>query len=159
MHQKQSTCYFVIQNKHLHDIDLMMDSTLIERFGLQQPTKTFKFLGLNIYDKLSWADHIQSVRKKVNSGCLGLSSAKHFLIIKVRCNIYHSLILLHINYIILAVRCAKPKDLPILQTIQKKSVIHVSLAKAIAHTGPLLIELDLLDFYDTVLLKLSFFCT
>ena len=93
----------------------------------------------------------------MNSGCFGLSSAKHFLPLNARCNIYHSLILSHVNYGILAVSCAKLKDLNILQTIQKKAVRHVALAKSIAHTGPLLTQLDFLDFHDTVCLNRAIF--
>ena len=40
------TKYMLFKNKnmHVHDIDLVMDDTVIERVGSQQPTKTFKFL-------------------------------------------------------------------------------------------------------------------
>ena len=58
----------------------------------------FTFIGLNLDDTLDWAEHIKSVRKKASSGCYGLSTAKHFVPLNARLNIYHSLIMSHLLY-------------------------------------------------------------
>ena len=75
---------FANKNKHVHDIPLSLCKQEIERIGTNEPTKTFKFLGLNVDDKLAWTGHIKLVRNKANSGCFGLSSSRHFIPLKAR---------------------------------------------------------------------------
>ena len=66
---------FANKNSHCHEIDLMMGGGVkIERIGHDCPTTSFKFLGLMVDDKLNWNDQIIKLRKKLSSGCFGLSN-------------------------------------------------------------------------------------
>ena len=121
-----------------------------ERIGKNERTKTFKFLGLNLDDSLDWEAHIKTVRKKASSGCYGLSTSRHFIPLKARLNIYHSLILSHLLYGHFAFGCAVPKLLAPLETLQKRAVRHVALGNYNAHTVPLFKKFKLLTLLDSI---------
>ena len=148
---------FANKGTHTHDMTLSVSEQQIEQIGTNRQTKTFKFLGLNVDDTLTWTEHIKKTRKKANSGCFGLSAVKNFIPQKARLNIYHSLIMSHLTYASLAVGCASNKDWSLLESAQKKAIRHVSLAKYNAHTEPIFKSLQLLTLKDTLNLSRALF--
>ena len=112
---------FSTRRQHCHNIELLINNCSIERIGSDCETKTFKFLGLNIDDSLSWKEHIQITKRKLYYGCFGLSATKNYLPLKARKLVYNSLIMSHLNYGNLAVGCANSPDINYLYNVQKKS--------------------------------------
>ena len=148
---------FANKNKHTHSLPLSLCKQEIERIGSSEPTKTFKFLGLNVDDKLTWTDHIRLTRNKANSGCFGLSSSRYFIPMKARLSLYHSLIMSHLTYAMLAVGCASNRDWSLLESVQKKAIRHICLAKYNSHTAPLFRSLGLLTLADSLNLSRALF--
>ena len=145
---KTKQILFANPKVHLHEIPLIIGGQPIEQIGANHKTKTFKFLGLLVDDKLSWTDHIQYIRRKTNSGCFGLGSNKNFVPLKARISIFHSLIMSHLTYGDIAVSCSAVKHIKILESIQKKAIRHVMLAKFNAHTSVFFKSLNMLKLTD-----------
>ena len=148
---------FSSKNQHCHEIDLEINNSVIERIGSDCETKTFKFLGINVDDSLSWSEHINKTKRKLYSGCFGLSNSKHFVPFKARKCIYNSLIVSHLNYGNLATACAKVSDVNYLVNVQKRAIRHVYLAKRNAHTAPLFYDSKYLNFFDSVAMSRALF--
>ena len=145
---KTKQILFANSKVHLHKIPLTIGGQQIERIGANFKTKTFKFLGLLVDDKLSWTDHIQYIRRKTNSGCFGLGSNKNFVPLKTRISIYRSLIMSHLTYGDIAISCSAAKNIKILESMQKKAICHVVLAKFNAHTANIFKGLNMLTLTD-----------
>ena len=141
---------FSPKNRHVHNPILTIDGCNIEQIGSNLPTKTFKFLGLNIDDNLNWKEHVNYVKRKLYSGCFGLSSCKHFLPFKAKSLIFNSLVMSHLTYGIMAVGCASPGVLVSLVRMQKKAIRHVHNAGYNAHTAPLFLASRVLNYSDCV---------
>ena len=109
---------YIPENKHFHDLSLNIGDVVIERIGSDCPTKTYKFLGVNVDDSLDWTIHISYIRKKLNSGSFGLSSCKNFLPYHARRNIFNSLIMSHLNYCSIIYGCSRIGNLNYLNNLQ-----------------------------------------
>ncbi len=74
----------------------MIDETIIQRFA------EFNFLGLTLDENLSWKSHIHKLSNRISKSMGILNQLKHFVPIKTKIQIYHSLVLLHLNFRILS---------------------------------------------------------
>ena len=153
------TKYIRFSNKksHVHDLPIKIGDETIERIGTDCKTKSFKFLGMDVDDKLNWSLHVNKLRKKLNSGCFGLSNGKNFLSTKARCLVYNSLVMSHLSYCCMIYGCTMTKHLNYLGTVQKRAIRHVVLAKYKAHTEPIFLGLKYLNLVDTIIMAQSIF--
>ncbi len=73
----------------------MIDNTKIER------VYKLNFLGLTLNENLNWKNHINKISNKISKTIGILNKLKHFLPLKTEILYYNSLILSHLNFVIL----------------------------------------------------------
>ena len=74
-----------------------------------------------------------------------------------RMNVYNSLIMSHLLYGNIIFSCTSQKNIRYIETMQKKALRHVCKAKYNAHTAPLFIKLNQLNFDDSVTMSRALF--
>ena len=155
------TRYLIFRSKkmsitHLSN-SLRIGNENIERVGEGCKEETFKFVGLNLDEHLSWQQHVNYVCKKVSSANFALNSVKNILPLRIRKLAYNSLVRSHIEYGILAYGSCRGKYIQQLCTLLKKSVRIVGKRSYISHTDPIYGTLNLLKFHDLYRLNVSLF--
>ncbi len=94
--QKSIFLIFHTSKKKINDLELMIDKTKIER------VYKLNFLGLTLNENLNWKNLINKISNKISRTIGILNKLKHFLPLKTKILLYNSLILLHLNFGILA---------------------------------------------------------
>ena len=142
--QKTKLMLFHRKQKHVNDVNIKIDNTMIEH------VQTFNFLGIMLNETLSWKSHIDMVSNKISKVIGILYRLKHVFPEYVLFTLYNSLIVSYINYGLLlwGVDCHK------LQSLQKKAIRFMTNSSYIAHTAPLLVKHGLLHVHDIFKLKL-----
>ena len=142
--QKTKLMLFHRKQKHVNDVNIKIDNTMIEH------VQTFNFLGIMLNETLSWKSHIDMVSNKISKVIGILYRLKHVFPEYVLFTLYNSLIVSYINYgpLLWGVDCHK------LQSLQKKAIRFMTNSSYIAHTAPLLIRHGLLHVHDMFKLKL-----
>ena len=123
---------------------------MMEQVGHLMKTKSFKFLGHYVNDKLDWDDHISNVIRKTNSEIYALSRAKNFLPVSAKIKIYNSLVKSYLDYASIAYGTACKMFLDKLYINQKRALINVLNTKYNAHIQPVQIKLKQLRLYDII---------
>ena len=110
--QKTKLMLFHRKQKHVNDVNIKIDNTMIEH------VQTFNFLGIMLNETLSWKSHIDMVSNKISKVIGILYRLKHVFPEYVLFTLYNSLIVSYINYGLLlwGVDCHK------LQSLQKKAL-------------------------------------
>ena len=142
--QKTKLMLFHRKQKHVNDVNIKIDNTMIEH------VQTFNFLGIMLNETLSWKSHIDMVSNKISKVIGILYRLKHVFPEYVLFTLYNSLIVSYIDYGLLlwGVDCHK------LQSLQKKAIRFMTNSSYIDHTAPLLIRHGLLHVHDMFKLKL-----
>ena len=109
--------------------------------------KSFKFLGVQIDESLTYKYHINWVCKKINASLALLLRSKRALPYKMKLLVYNALIMSHINYGSCIWGGASISELKKLEAPQKKAIRAVCNAKYNQHATPL--------FYETRTLKIQ----
>ena len=104
-----------------NSLKLKIGSNCIDRIGKECETSFFKFVGIRLDEFLEWDQHISHVATKTNCGNYILAQSKNFLPIKIRKNLYNSLIRSHLEFGILSWGAATPNKLRKLNNIQKNA--------------------------------------
>jgi hypothetical protein len=114
--------------------------------GIQlQPTPSIKLLGFKLDNRLSMAEQIDSVVKKVRSGAYALRISRRFLDERSRLLLYNGLVASHLNYCDMLLAQAGKTNLKKLQTVQDQAVRAVCKAPLRASADPLLQHLGFLN--------------
>lgn len=100
----------------------------------------------------TWNGHVEHICKKLASANFAINSAKNFVPLKARKNLYYTLFDSHINFGNLLWGSAQNKLLTKIEILQQKCIRNVGLKKFRAHTEPIFKNLEILKFTD----KLSF---
>ena len=92
-----SKCNFVIfgsphKLKHIQEISIQVKGTIIDR------TESFLYLGVTLHQSMSWADHIDSVCKKINQRIGLIRRVRNLLPFQARVTLYNTLILPLFDY-------------------------------------------------------------
>ena len=155
------TKYIIFHSKNMvipnNEFSIKINDEIIERIGDDLQTKSYKFLGLHIDERLSWSDHIQNVCNKVSSGNYALARVKNFLPQNIRLTLYNSLIRPHLEYGIVAWGGAKISHVRKLIISQKKAVRNVAGKPSRHSSEPLFSHLELLKFSDLFRYNCSLF--
>ena len=120
---------FTNNKEHYHIRNIYLCGSKVDRVGEDCKDKYFKFLGMLVDEKLNWKYHINMLRKKLASSNFALSNSKHKLPYKSRLSVFQSLINSHINYCAIIYTNTKAKELNMLETLHKKALRHLKLAK------------------------------
>ena len=129
-------------------INLNNLSLSTERIGDDCPTKSFKFVGVNIDINLSWNTHINKVKSKFSSDSLQISRLMNIFPTKTLVNLYNGLFRPHIELVLLYWGVVQPSKLKGLINCQKKCIRNINKSKYNSHTNPIFKKLNILKFND-----------
>ena len=137
------TYYIIFTTRYLpNDVRVTIGEHVIER------RLSGKFLGMTLDDKLTFKEHINTVKSKV-SKLVGLFfKLKNVFPLDVLNRLYYSLIYPHLIYCILAWGSAKPTFLYPLIMLQKRIARLLTDSAYYAHSDPLFNELKMLKIKD-----------
>ena len=116
-----------------------------------------KFLGMTLDDKLTFKEHINTVKGKVSKLVGLLFQLKKVFPLEVLNKLYYSLIYPHLNYCILAWGSAKPTFLYPLITLQKRIARILTDSSYYAHSDPLFNQLKMMKIKDLYLFHCQIF--
>jgi hypothetical protein len=144
--KKSKYMVFHMPNKNVPTYDIKIRGTKLEQ------VTNFNFLGIVLDENLSWVSHITKVQGKLYRILGILNRVKNLVPNDIKCTIFNTLALPHINYGLMlwghkASRLVK---------IQKKFVRLISGAKYNAHSDPLFKKYNVLkinDMYKLMLYK------
>ena len=133
---------------NLNDFTLHIGEKLIDRIGEDLPVKSFKFVGLNIDENLSWKHHINKIKSKLAYINLLIGKCKYLLPTKVLIKLYNALYKPHLEFGILAWGTVPYNQLKGIVKSQKKCIRNIANKKSTSHTEPLFKEHKILKVID-----------
>ena len=136
--EKTKFMVFHKKNKNVPQIDIRINGKLIEQVD------DFCFLGLTIDSALDWSAHIRKISGKLNSAIGILNKLKYTAPEKMKVLVYNALFVSHINYCLLA----WGYKIEALRPFQKSAVRIVTKSDYLAHSEPILKDLNLLKLDD-----------
>ena len=142
--QKTKLMVFHRKQKHIKELNIFINGTKIDR------VESFNYLGLTIDETLSWAHHVDIVKKKVSKVIGIFYRLKNIFSMETMMILYKSLIASYLNYGLILWGNESHKVL----TLQKKAIRLISNSSYISHTNPLFIQHKLLKIGDLFKLKL-----
>ena len=91
-----------INRNNMDMYNIHINNQRIERIGKSLENKSFKFLGIEIDENLSWKYHINKVCLKISRANYIINKVKHSVPKSCLVTLYHSIIHCHINYGLIA---------------------------------------------------------
>ena len=85
-------------NKQARSLNIYLNGHKLSQIGTNFETKTIKFLGVYMDDKLNWEYHIEKVKSKVRSIIHLLTTVKKSFPPNLKILLYKALLMPHINY-------------------------------------------------------------
>ena len=149
---KSKTTFMAFNTKnpeYFNDKIILLEHKL-QRIGTRAESKSTKFVGIHLDDKLSWTCHIDFISKKVAQNLFLIQANKHFLPLKIRLLLYHAVIACYFNYVNVIWGYGNIKKL---EKIQKKAIRATVRATPISHTN--LIYASLRIFKIKELIKIN----
>jgi hypothetical protein len=140
---KTKCMIFQSKNKHISDIVLTMDNSVI------QQTNCFNFLGLTINNRLTWRNHSDMISNKISKVIGIISRLRMYYPQRILLTIYNSLIVPHMNYCLLSWGTFTGQ----IEKLQKKALRIISFSNRISHTEPICKALDVLNIRDMYKVK------
>ena len=119
-----------------------------------EQVSSFNFLGIVIEENLKWNAHQTMIANKIAKGVGVISRLKRFLNINILTNLYHTLVMSHVNYGLLVWGFGNNDRI---YKLQKKAVRNISLSKYNAHSEPIFKRLNLINLPDNVRLRVVLF--
>ena len=113
-----------------------------------EKVEEFNFLGLTIDTNLKWKKHTDKISNKCSKITGVLNRLKLLFPQEIKCLLYNSLIVPHINYCITAWGFHRNR----ITIIQKKAIRIITASSYISHTEPLFKQLNLLKVEDILTL-------
>ncbi len=107
---------------HNEKIDFNLNQVNIEHIGEKMNTKSFKFLGYHIDEKLSFKHHIEHLKSKASIGLFQLNRLKYTLNKHTKLLIYFAFIHSHLTFGIALWKRAQKTLIKQLQILQNKSI-------------------------------------
>lgn len=156
LHPKK-TQFLVITSQYTKTpkLDLYIMGTKIEQIGNDFKTKSVKFLGIMVDDKLTWSHHIDKVAAKLRSTLYHLNKIKNILPEKLKLMLYNGLFKPHLEYCLTIYgHCSKTK-IKILETLQKRAIRTVYRKNKLAHAEPLFKQAGTLKLEDLYTLNVN----
>ncbi len=127
--------------------NIVIDNMNVERVPV------FKFLGVQVDEKLKWDAQINAVCKNISKGISILYKVKHILDTQILYTLYCTLILPYMNYACEIWGNTCETKLKNIITLQKRAIRIVDKIGFRDHTDPLFVKYKCLKFNDIVNLK------
>ena len=142
----EKTHYIVFRSARsrrvLNDNILKIDNCIIER------VEHIKFIGVTVDAKLTWVNHIKSVKSKVAKGIGVLAKARKYVDTTSLKLLYNSIIYSHLNYCVEVWGNAANIHINSLFKLQKKAVRLIKNASFMASTDPIFKSMKSLKLTD-----------
>ena len=145
------------KNINLQNFEIKLGTEKIERIGSDKKVKSFKFVGINIDDNLSWKEHISKMKSKLAYIGLQISKVKHTLPKDALLTVYNSLFRPHLEFGILLWGNSNKKYLKGVMNSQKKCIRNIANKNFNSHTDPIFKSLNILKFSDLFHLNCNLF--
>ena len=120
------------------DFELRMSNHILAR------TKTYRYLGLIVDEKLSWADHINEVCWKISQVAGVIFKVRNRLSKEALMLIYHTLVAQKLRYGLICWATASKFLLDKINVVHNKVVRYMTFSKACSRAWPLYCKLDVL---------------
>ena len=134
---------FHMPKKQIQHLTLKIDGINIEK------VEEFNFLGLTMDTNLKWKKHTDKISNKCSKITGVLNRLKLLFPQEIKCLLYNSLIVPHINYCITAWGFHRNR----ITIIQKKAIRIITASSYISHAEPLFKQLNLLKVEDILTLQ------
>ena len=144
-----------ISRQNLPLQDIYIGNEQIERICHSNRDTSFKFLGLEIDEMLSWNQHIDKICIKLSRANYIINKVKNIIPKSCLLTLYQTLIQCHINYGIVAWGSAK--GIERVHKLQKKSLRIINKKPYKYHTEPLFKKCKLLTVKDQYILSSAIF--
>ena len=145
------TNFMVFNNSRHHVFNISINGQKLD------PSKSVKFLGVIIDNKLTWQEHINNISSKIARGIGVIGRLRHLLPKRILRTIYLTLVYPHLMYCSTVWSCTKTSYLHNLVLLQKRVVRYISLSGPRDHTSELYKSLNLLKLFDMINLNIASF--
>ena len=135
------------------NMNIQIEGQRIIKIGKQEEKKSFKFLGLQLDEHLTWKPHIDMVCSKIAQANYMINRTKNILPHNALKTLYHSLIQSHINYGIEIWGGCNSRNKLFMQ--QKKAIRTINKKPYRYHTEPLFKDNNILKIEDHHKLNVS----
>jgi hypothetical protein len=156
----EKTKYMLFTKSQEKVIDkLYMDEIEIERITEKGPSKSFKLVGVQLDEGLTWKHHINTIKNKVYQSLQAINTTKKCLPPRIKVLLYNTLIRSHLEYCITNWGGAQEYIIKPLEILQKKAVRVVNDSQLRAHSDPIFARygiLKLKDLYTLNCAKVAF---
>ena len=92
------TKFIIFGSKARDRPKIQLNDTLLEQIGEKQQTKTYKFLGLNIDENLTWKHHVDITANKIQKLIFALLQSRKTICFDMKTLIFRGLIRPHMEY-------------------------------------------------------------
>ena len=137
--------------KMKYDTNILLDGHLITE------TKNTKFLGVVLDNKLSWADHINCIKKKISKGIGIICKARKLISVKTLVSLYYSFIYPYLLYCIEVWGNACDYLLNPLYMLQKKIIRIIASVSYLSHTDSLFKRYNILTTKNMYVFSIALF--
>ena len=154
------TKYMIFRSKNMplnNSIPLKIGNETLERYGEDCNSKSFKFVGIQLDEFLTWKHHISVIRKKIACANFKINQCKNFISTKPRLMLYNSMVKPHLEFGNVIWGGASEKELGCLVVLQKKCIRNICNERKFAHTTKLFHRLNVLKLKDLFELNCSIF--
>ena len=118
-------------------------------------TRSTQFLGVIIYNKLKWTDHITYIKKKISKAIGIIHRARTFLDNITLKNLYHSIVFPYLIYCTEIWGNAATIHFNPIIILQKKRIRAITFSHYLSPSKPLFDSLDILKFESLVIQRIS----
>ena len=137
---------YILFNSKGKELNLTLKGTKLKQIAESADEKCFKFLGLQIDEKLSWKHHCDFLLQKLTKVFYSLNRIKNIFPQQLKIQLFHSLFNSHILYGI-QMWGASNHTMPIAK-IQKRMIRSLLSNGGFVHTEPIQVKYNILKFND-----------
>ena len=139
------TRYILFHSKG-KELNLSLKGVKLKQISDQSDEKCFKFLGLQIDERLSWKQHCEFLLSKLTKVYYSLNKIKNIFPLKLKLQLFHSLFNSHVMYG-LQIWGASPHA-AMIEKIQKRMIRSLLSTYSFAHTEPIQKKYEILKLKD-----------
>ena len=116
------------------------------------PTKSVKYLGINLNESFTLNEHINGIATKLSGANAVLIKVREFMNIRVLKPTYHAIFDCYLNYTNL-VWCQNKNSVNRLFVLQKKALIIIIFECRNAHSDSLFCQLEIVELHDKIIIE------
>ena len=138
------------QSVNFESLKLFIDDKEIDRIGTGCKNESFKFVGINLDEYLTWSYHIKAIKNKTSTAVYALAKVRNLLPSNIKLTIYNSLFRSYVEYGISCWGKIACPDMKKIFTLQKRAVRLIDNSKSMSHSDPIFLKYNILKINDMV---------